>query len=289
MYRVTRIAVRFILNLIHQFICYYYFRLKRRKLKCNTKTCQYVISFTSFPARMNKIWMVVESMLNQKEVDDDYILVLYLSKEQFPNEENDLPTKIRKQMKRGLLVKFMPGNMKSHKKYIYAFREYADRCIITIDDDLLYLDDFLRCLINAHKKYPNLIIANRAREIINGKMYLEWPLIYRKNLLLRNVLTTNGAGTLFPPGSYESKYINENLIKALCFYADDLWLSFICRLKSSEIYYLGENVECVELEFIQQESLNRVNNNVYDSANDKQIASISNWAKDTLGFDFNMN
>lgn len=36
-----------------------------------------------------------------------------------------------------------------------------DKPKITIDDDLLYLDDFFNGLIKAHMKYPEIVIANR--------------------------------------------------------------------------------------------------------------------------------
>lgn len=288
-YRVIRFILRYFINIINIIICSFRFYFKRKRLIYDEQKCKYIISFTSFPARMNKLWLVIESMINQKNISENYMIILYLSEEQFPKRERDLPAKIRKQIKRGLIVKFMPDDLKSHKKYIYSFHDYSDRCIITIDDDLLYLDDFLSGLIKANKKYPNIVISNRAREIKQGESYLKWPLIYKKQILLKNILTTNGAGTLFPPNSYDIQLVNANLVKEICFTADDLWLSFICRLKSPYVFYIGENVECIDLSIHQEVSLKSINNNIQINANDKQMKAITEWALNSINKDFFLN
>lgn len=288
-YRIIRFTLRYLINIINMIICFFRFYFIKKKLIYNEAKCKYIISFTSFPSRMNKLWLVIESMINQKNVAEDYMIILYLSEEQFPHKKNDLPTKIKKQIERGLIVKFMPDDLKSHKKYIYSFHDYSDRCIITIDDDLLYLDDFLSELIKAHTKYPETVIANRAREIKQGETYLKWPLIYKKQILLKNVLTTNGAGTLFPPNSYDIQLVDENIVKKICFTADDLWLSFICRIKSPYVFYIGGNIECIDLELHQKESLKNINNDTQINANDNQITSITKWALKVIKTDFYLN
>lgn len=288
-YRVLRFVLRYILNKINIIVCFIRFYFIRKKLIYDEQKCNYIISLTSFPSRMSNLWLVIENMINQKNVSEDYMIILYLSEEQFPRKVQDLPAKIKRQIKRGLIVRFMPDDLRSHKKYIYAFHEYSDRCVITIDDDLLFLDDFLSGLIKAHNNFPNLVIANRAREIRQGKTYLQWPLIYKKNVLLENVLTTNGAGTLFPPNSYDFRFVNSDLVKEICFTADDLWLSFICRLKSTSIFYVGENIECIDIEIHQKESLKSINNSTKLNENDIQIKAISEWALRTLKKDFYLN
>lgn len=288
-HRIIRFLLRYVINILNVIVCLFRFHIINKKLEYNKENCKYIISFTSFPSRMNKLWLVIESMINQKNVSEDYMLILYLSEKQFPQKINNLPAKIKKQIERGLIVKFMPDDLRSHKKYIYAFHEYSDRCIITIDDDLLYLDDFLSGLIEAHVEHPEIVIANRGRIMQQGETYLKWPLIYKKQMLLTNILTTNGAGTLFPPNSYDSQLVNDELVKKICFTADDLWLSFICRLKSPYVFYVGENVECIDLELYQKESLKSINNDTQINANDKQINAITEWALKYLNTDFYLN
>lgn len=58
-----------------------------------------------------------------------------------------------------------------------------------------------------------MVIANRGRIIEQEETYLKWPLIYKKQILLDNILTTNGGGTLFPPNSYDSQLVDEELVK----------------------------------------------------------------------------
>src|SRR5699024_9292150 len=111
-----------------------------------------IVSFTSFPARMHKIWMVVESIRRQSLKPDK--IILWLSKKQFKGDLNDLPKNLLLQMEDGLQIEFVDEDLRSHKKYYYAFERYADYRIILIDDDILYSSETIKCLFNAHKKYP---------------------------------------------------------------------------------------------------------------------------------------
>ena len=285
-YRVRRYIIRRLINYFDLFKCIYYYYLKPKTLVNNPNNVHYIISFTSFPGRINNTWRVVENMMNQKNVDGLYSLNLYLSKQQFPNEFVDLPRKLRKQMTRGLNIYFCEDDLKAHKKYYYAFSQYPYKNIITIDDDLIYKNDIISDLIEANKKYPNIIISQRAREICVQQPYQLWPLIYKRNCLLNNVLTTNGGGTLFPPNSYRKEITEKETFKEICYYADDLWISLLCRLRNTEIYYIGNNVECVDLIQSQKQALRAINNNSINSGNDIQIANLSRWSIKKFNKDF---
>ena len=97
-----------------------------------------LVSFTSFPKRINKVWLVVESLLRQSYKPD--LVILWLSKEQFESL-NVLPARLLNLQKRGLMLKIKEGDMRSHKKYYYALREYPNYVIITVDDDIIYSPD----------------------------------------------------------------------------------------------------------------------------------------------------
>ena len=51
-----------------------------------------IVSLTSFPARINTVHQVIESLLNQTKKADK--IILWLAPEQFPNGEKDLPEKL---------------------------------------------------------------------------------------------------------------------------------------------------------------------------------------------------
>ena len=45
------------------------------------------------------------------------------------------------QQKRGLTIRFCE-DLKAHKKYYYAFKEYPDDIVITVDDDVIYPQEY---------------------------------------------------------------------------------------------------------------------------------------------------
>ena len=126
-----------------------------------------VVSFTSFPARINGAWMVVDCIMRQSYSPQK--ILLFLSKEQFPEGRKMVPRNLLKYEKYGLEVRFVEGDLKPHKKYFYAFQSFQNECIVTVDDDVLYRRDMLERLWNMHKKNLNAVCANYGRYIGVGK------------------------------------------------------------------------------------------------------------------------
>lgn len=92
-----------------------------------------VVSFTTYPARLWCLPIVVGSILKQTRLPDE--IVLYLSREQFDNLHNPILRSIEKQ---GVHLVLVDGDIRSHKKYFYAMEEYPESIVITIDDDIIY-------------------------------------------------------------------------------------------------------------------------------------------------------
>ena len=91
-----------------------------------------IVSLTSFPARIDRVWMVVECMRRQTVMPKN--VILWLSKEQFPDQ--NLPESLKKEIDDFFVVRFVEGDIRSHKKYYYVSKEYPDSYIILIDDDI---------------------------------------------------------------------------------------------------------------------------------------------------------
>ena len=80
-----------------------------------------IVSLTSYPPRINGVHKVVESLYRQSVKADE--IVLYLSLEEFPEAEEELPATLRALIgKGGFRVAWVHGNLKSHKKYYYALQ-----------------------------------------------------------------------------------------------------------------------------------------------------------------------
>ena len=92
------------------------------------------------------------------------------------------------------------------------FRDYA---IITLDDDIGYLDDTFESLFNAYIENPNIISGRRTHlmtqsNIGDYKGYFNW--IFQQNLVKEanfSLILTNVGSTIFPPNILN---INEKLL-----------------------------------------------------------------------------
>lgn len=183
-----------------------------------------IITLTSFPARINSVWMVIDSIFNQSVLPEK--ICLYLSKDEFPLLEKELPVKLLQQQSGGLKIVFLEGNIRSHKKYYSAFQEYGDKIVITIDDDLYYRSDMIANLLTLHKEYPNAICCSNASFISNlNGFYNEWKRLEVKTGPSQNVLAIGFGGVLYPaPYLLKKDIFDKESIMKLAPTADDLWL-----------------------------------------------------------------
>lgn len=272
---------------INNFLCWYYHNIKKKKIS-NPDECDYVVSLTTYPARVGNVWRVIEMAANQRGIKDKYAICLYLIESEF--EGIDLPAKIKELQARGLTVKFNKENLKCHNKYFYAFKDYPEKTIITIDDDLQYNHHTISKLVMFNKKYSGCISFNRGNLIDKDKPYNCWPFIQNMTTPCFNTFPTGVGGVLYPPNSCGSIVSNINVINQTCLRADDLWLNFNSRLKGTKVVQTDlKSTFMVLPDSNQQYALWATNNSSDSNENDKQIASISEWAKQNLNCDFFVN
>lgn len=189
-----------------------------------------IVSLTSFPARIGTVWLTVYSILKQTVKPKE--IVLYLSKDEFPNKHKSIPRKLLKLEKYGLKICFVEGNLRSHKKYYYALQEYKNSHVITIDDDLYYPTDTISRLINLSEKFPSLVCANVATHIKlendnKPASYIKWFKTHEEFCVNRNFVAIGHGGVLYPKNVRPELFFNETLFKNLAFHADDLWLKAV--------------------------------------------------------------
>lgn len=237
-----------------------------------------IVSLTTFPARINVIWIAIESLLRQTYRPDE--IILWLAKDQFNGLDN-LPEKLIEQQKRGLSIRFCDEDLRSHKKYYYAFKEYPKDIIITVDDDVIYPKNTLEVLIELNKIYPNNICCNRAHLIKMKKdktieSYKKWTHNPAGFIGPSKLLCPTGvSGVLYPPNSIDLEVLNKDSIRSLCFYADDLWLK-IMSLKNNTSVIKSSNFsyDLFTIESSQKESLGEIN--VAGNKNDEQLKAVLN-------------
>lgn len=234
-----------------------------------------IVSVTSFPARINDVWISLESLFRQTVKPD--MIILWLAESQFPDKK--IPESLVRLQSRGLTIRFCE-DLRSHKKYYFAMKEFQNACIMTFDDDLYYDKNVIKRVVELYAKHPDYICTNRAHEIMikEGMVqpYSRWN-HNAKNILVpsKALLQTGGAGTLYPPKSLSESAFDKNLIQTLCFHADDVWLKLMATLNDKKVVtHSFYNKDFLTVKSSQLEKL--VTKNVFDGGNDKQFQDVCN-------------
>ncbi|MDM1521197.1 hypothetical protein [Myroides odoratimimus] len=238
-----------------------------------------IVSLTTFPGRISKLWLVIESILRQSLLPNE--IVVWLSVKQFPNKIFDLPQNLKLYIDKGLVkFVFVDEDLRSHKKYYYAFKEYRDELVITLDDDIFYPSYVLHELVDLSKIYPISICSSRAffveKNFSNSELlpYSKWSKVDTFNGPCLNMFHTSGAGTLYRPSLFSDEVFNQDVILNKCFQADDVWLNIMAQREG--ILTVKTN-RFTNLLPILSNSMKLSEDNVDLGGNDKQINDVLNY------------
>lgn len=239
------------------------------------RQCQLVVSFTSYAKRIYTVSLMLERLMNQTVKPDR--IILYLSKENFPGREKDLPERVLDMCSFGLELRWCKGDMKSYKKIIPALKEFPNDIIITVDDDLYFDLDLIESLYNSYKKFPNAISAMRTHRIKfeeDGSIapYSQWEKQYVEEdpMPHMDLLATTGAGTLFPPHIFSEEVCNEKEIMELCPTADDIWIKIMSVKNHIPVVPATKLRKLKYISGTQTETLWKTNK----QSNDKQLTNL---------------
>ena len=252
--------------------------------KLNRHNIKVIVSLTSYPGRINVVSLVIASMTRQTYKPDK--IILYLSLKQFPDKK--IPFALRLQQRFGVDIIFVEDDIRAHKKYYYAMRDYPQDIIITLDDDL-YFDRFLiESLMESYEKHPSVISASRIhtmRFYEDGLLrpYVKWKQNNPKFTTqpLMSHFATNGAGTLFPPNCMHPELFNIEHIKNFCLHADDVWLKIMQVMNNTPVILARPYKQLRTIGGSQQEALWVTN--VTQGQNDVQIKNVLEIYNDFWG------
>lgn len=203
-----------------------------KKLKSYRKQFPVIISLTSIPPRFNILHLTIRSILNQNVLPEK--IILWLNENQKDNTPNSL-----KQLECNFF-KIRFSNLDCpHLKLVESLRHYPNKIIITIDDDLMYRQNWLNYLYMEHLEHPKSIIANQTRIISFDqegtlKPYEQWPTNYNAKIKTKLLLPIGSAGALYPPNSLNSNVLDDNLFLKLAPRADDLWFKAMSLLNNTD-------------------------------------------------------
>lgn len=207
------------------------------------KDRQIIVSLTSFPGRINLVHKTLFSIMNQSYKPN--MIILWLSEEQFPNKEKDLPSTLINLKKYGLSIMWVKNDIKSYKKLIPALERFRDEIIITADDDLYYPKYWIERLVSSYKKHPEDIHCHlitrikcenkKINTVKREKIYINKPSFNNKLL--------GGSGTLYPPNSLHCEVTNEKLFMKLAPTSDDIWFWAMALKNGTKIRWIENSMK----------------------------------------------
>lgn len=235
-----------------------------------------IASLTSYPARIDKIWIAIESIFHQTVKPDK--IILWLADSQFPNKMNDLPQNLTELCSRGLEIRFCK-DYKSHKKYYYAMKEFPKDIVILFDDDIIYPSDTIRKLLKYHRKYPDSVIgiSTFMPSPKISSMPSQWVADESRKAMAPMVTNQvfSGAGSLWPPNSLDKRVFDVETFMLIAPYADDLWLYIMMLLNDTKACRSKRYVTFPhEIIGTQEHSLFQINGVIGGNQNNKQWSGL---------------
>lgn len=240
--------------------------------KLSNRSDMFVISLTSYPARIHTLYQAIESIFQQTVRPE--IIHVWLSKAEFPSLI--LPSSLERLRKRGVRISFVDENLQSYKKLYYSLQEYPKSTIITIDDDIIYPRYWWERLLKENKNNPRDILCYRGHDLrmINSNSLMPYSEIKKRNNFGAEssfeLMPTGVSGVLYPINSLNKQVLDKSSFMNLAPSGDDIWFKCCALLnKTKSRRVLPQNIHFRMIKNSQMTSL--YYNNVIMNKNDEQL------------------
>lgn len=238
-----------------------------------------IVSLTSFPARIDVAWLAIESIIRQQVRPER--IILWLSVEQFECIDT-LPIQLQRQQENGLEIRFVSGDIRSHKKYYYAYKEFPDKKIILIDDDIFYPSYFIKNLVDAYnattaEKRVVCCYAMHIRYDESGHIlpYNTWMKEKEYGSSeAEDLFFGSGGGIIAMAKDFHADLTNLNLALKLTPTADDIWLNAMAKLSLAKKIKIGKGLF---LPIVTKVDTALYHVNVAEHKNDYQIENVMHY------------
>ncbi len=217
-----------------------------------------IVSLTSVPDRMYDINYTIYSLLTQSLKPEK--VILYLGKEKFPNGEKDIPDNVLQFKDFGLEIHFVE-DIRSFTKLVPALNEFPNKTIVTADDDIFYEEDWLKFLVETHKKYPKDIIVHKhlnmkfvstSENSYSVLPYKKWTDKAEQQASYSNFPLGVG-GILYPVNSLYKDVTERKLFLNLCPHNDDVWFWAMAVLNGTKIRIADSPISHLTLVNVERE------------------------------------
>lgn len=205
----------------------------------------FAVSLTSYGARVNFVFLTIESILQQKTKPT--IVLLWLYKKDKPNFWASFF--LNRQSRRGLKIIYLENDYRSYKKLSYVLNyKIESQYYVTADDDVFYPVGWLSGFYTELSNNPNAVYCYRGRTIqfeSNKTIvpYNKWKLASKKDIVGRNLLPTGVSGVCYPMKSLDVRISDFDAVSDLCPYADDIWYKMVTTANGYCSLLVNENSE----------------------------------------------
>jgi hypothetical protein len=249
---------------------------KKRKLPEKQSGDQkLVVSLTTFPERIENVWLVIESLLAQSHKPD--AILLWLSSGEFDGKVS-LPKKLMLQEERGLQIRFCEDNLLPHKKYFYTMQEYPEANVVTVDDDVIYHPTLVEKLMECHRLYPSSICGTLLRKIeVNRNRvlpYNEWSYLRTNSEPKFENQMIGVGGVLYPANSLHSDVFDKDSLRKFSLYTDDLWLKVMSLKKGTRIAGISGEFPRLFMPLVITKTGRLADENIGNNKNDKSFQRL---------------
>lgn len=250
-----------------------------------------IVSLTSYGDRLSTLSICLKSLLNQTKRADK--ILVYLTDD---IKESHLSSSLLELRTKGIEYRFVPLDLKPHKKYYYAMQEFPDDIIVTVDDDVIYYKEMLSELYKTYLKFPKCIVAGRAHEITFNddgsiKAYENWNWCSQKYEQPSMKLLATGAGSILYPSHLLDKKLLFNLAYIKHYITvDDLWLKTVEVLSNVPTVVCSLKLEKMRKGIPNTQTQGLFNKNVGKNENDlylKELDSEFSLASKILTYERN--
>lgn len=198
----------------------------------NTERSDFVISLTTFPARIKTVHFAIRSLFEQTRPPKE--IHLWLGRDEIPGP-NWLPSRLRELQPLGLRIHFCDRTHHQYDKFLHNAELNADAPFVIVDDDVIYPPQALERLLEGHQMHPEAVIGNRCHWIAmteDGTVapYMKWQREARLDRPSFRLMPTGAGGVLYPKGFFTDPIVTDiDKILSHAPYADDVWLK-VCAL-----------------------------------------------------------
>lgn len=233
-----------------------------------------IVSLTSFPDRIDTVWITVSTILHQTVKPGK--IILWLADEQFPKREEELPKKLLEMKKYGLSIRFC-DNLYPHKKYYYTMLENPNAIVITVDDDVFYPEYLIEELLMTSQNNPNVVCCTWAHRIVtddSGKIlpYDKWEHgVKHCDHPEIKLIPIGIGGILYPPNILDERVFDKDKLSAIALRTDDLWLKTMELLKKTKAVKLSKSYRQTYFTVINTQNTGLYKKNVGELCNDRAL------------------